>query len=56
LATLLLAAIAAPPNGAATPAALLCIAGGAAGLATLYFTASQLLANRAVFRAAGIAA
>ncbi len=53
LLTLLLATTAAPAQLAVNAADLICILGGAAGLVALYFTASQLLANSASFRAAG---
>jgi hypothetical protein len=46
----------APARGAIDGVALLGMAGSGAAMAALYFTASQLLANRAAFSAAGIAA
>ena len=52
LAALALAFIA-PTRGTFDAEALICVAGGAAGLGALYFTANQLIANRAAFRAAG---
>ncbi len=45
-------AFALPSSGALDSASLICMTGGAASFGALYFTANQLIANRAAFRAA----
>ncbi len=52
LAALAVASVASS-HGTHDAAAVVCMAGGAASLGALYFTANQLIANRAAFRAAG---
>jgi hypothetical protein len=53
LLAVLASAFASPATGALDGASLICMAGGAASFSALYFTANQLIANRAAFRAAG---
>ena len=56
LMALLTASLIAPSSGAADPMAVLAQLGGAAGIAALYFVATQLLANEAAMRAEATAA